>query len=278
MAFIKRNLLHLMLMVLPKEIYIQLFRFIGFLTHTTLGLDVLKSVEYVQSRSDRKQLILICTFSGLERKIATYRRIDRIFRGPRRAAQRMGERYGIIELLNGETPDLTLDIGANIGEFAEYISEFSDQVIAFEPDPIPFECLAFNLAKFPNVMYLECALAESTRVMQLYLATENADTSLFASNGSKEYIDVQAFALPDLPQVSSINGAEKILVKIDAEGYEPEVLKGFKDIIHLIKWISIDVGPERNGDRTETEVKKYLEDFGFITHMWSTNVLHGIRA
>lgn len=278
MAFIKRNFLHLMLKVLPKKIYIQFFRFIGFLTHTTLGLDVLKSVEYVQSRFDRKQLMLIRTFSGLERKIATYRRIDRIFRGPRRAARRMGERYGIIELLKGETPDLTLDIGANIGEFAEYISEFSDQVIAFEPDPIPFECLEFNLAKFPNVMYLECALAESTRVMQLHLATENADTSLFASDGIKESIDVQAFALSDLPQVSSIYGAEKILVKIDAEGYEPEVLKGFKNIIYLIKWISIDVGPERNGDRTEREVKKYLEDFGFITYMWSTNVLHGIRA
>ena len=50
------------------------------------------------------------------------------------------------------------------------------------------------------------------------------------------------------------------LIKIDAEGAEPEVIYGIDQCFSKIQYISADCGPERNGKPTLNEVKKHLWD------------------
>ena len=59
-------------------------------------------------------------------------------------------------------------------------------------------------------------------------------------------------------------GAEKIdLLKIEAEGFEPEVLIGFNSFFKKIKYIALDCGPERGGSTTYTECAGILEKAGY---------------
>ena len=55
------------------------------------------------------------------------------------------------------------------------------------------------------------------------------------------------------------------LLKIDAEGYEPEVLKGSKDTLNEIQYISVDYGNERGREEDSTicEVTNFLYENKF---------------
>ena len=54
-----------------------------------------------------------------------------------------------------------------------------------------------------------------------------------------------------------------ILIKMDTEGHEPEALEGMSKEIKKVKWVSIDTGPERSGNRTTDQVVKILSKYGF---------------
>jgi len=53
-----------------------------------------------------------------------------------------------------------------------------------------------------------------------------------------------------------------LLLKMDAEGFEPEILEGFGDQIKKIDYFAIDVSPEREGIDTEKEVTILLNNLG----------------
>jgi hypothetical protein len=55
------------------------------------------------------------------------------------------------------------------------------------------------------------------------------------------------------------------LFKLDAEGYEPEVLEGCEDIFKNIQYISVDFGNERGVGQENTIVKvnKILQENNF---------------
>ena len=53
------------------------------------------------------------------------------------------------------------------------------------------------------------------------------------------------------------------LIKCDAEGAEPEIIKGLNENAYQVKFITIDTIGERNGEDTTDEVIKLLEERQF---------------
>ena len=53
------------------------------------------------------------------------------------------------------------------------------------------------------------------------------------------------------------------MLKIDAEGHEPEVLLGGEKVLENVKWITIDAGPERLGETTTNQVVEVLSRNNF---------------
>ncbi|MFM1953459.1 MAG: hypothetical protein RL187_668, partial [Actinomycetota bacterium] len=53
------------------------------------------------------------------------------------------------------------------------------------------------------------------------------------------------------------------LLKIEAEGYEPEVLAGARSILPRVERITVDAGEEREGKSTAPECVTLLTDQGF---------------
>lgn len=228
-------------------------------THTTLG-----SITIWKVSNSHFEII---TPSGF--------RSSRFLKGFTHAADRQWNRYGISELLLGGNPEAVLDIGANIGEFTFAAQQRGIRsVYAFEPDPIAFNCLLQNV-RGQSINLFNIALGENTGEGTFFSAAEGADSSLIRPIVKSSELKVPIYRLDELAETREIKG--NVLVKMDAEGAEPEVLRGFEKFAHRISWISIDVGPERYGRSTREQAKSLLQKMGFKTSLYSEWILHGRR-
>lgn len=170
----------------------------------------------------------------------------------------MFDRYPLGDLSNS----LVLDVGAHVGEYALAASKLAQKVICFEPDPFAREALIRNTSSIENIEVMPIALSNKTGVSTFFIATEHADSSLFEPDKFTSKIQTQVMRLDDLS--IDTQGYRSVVLKMDAEGFEPEVLEGgltwIQSHLHVA---AIDVAPERAGSDTYQEVKRLLESIGF---------------
>jgi FkbM family methyltransferase len=168
----------------------------------------------------------------------------------------MLERYQLGDLRNA----LVIDVGAHVGEFAMASAPFAAKVISFEPDPVAREALLKNTASLRNVEVRPIALSDRNGPAKFFVATTQADSSLFEPEHYADVIEVDARRLEDL-QIP-VEGYSRVVLKMDAEGFEPEVLRGAGEWLRFLHVASVDVAPERAGKDTYAEVKGILEASG----------------
>lgn len=125
--------------------------------------------------------------------------------------------------------DVIVDIGANIGYytvlFADKVGK-SGKVIAIEPDPINFEILQKNIKenKLFNVVAVQAAVGSQTGELKLYKSKENfGDHKLYGGDKGEK---VKVIKLDEFLKDQKIN-----LIKVDTQGWEPEVFAGAKKTI-----------------------------------------------
>ena len=122
-------------------------------------------------------------------------------------------------------------------------------------------------------MYLNnFALSETSGKINFYASPMDADSSLIKPLTKSHQIEVQVKTLNEYIQRRNINGS--ILLKMDAEGAEPEVLRGILHSVSKFKWMAIDVGPENQGKDTILEVTSILSELGFQIMHFENWILH----
>jgi len=174
------------------------------------------------------------------------KRITRIAIDHKQMLKKLYKTYCLDELII-ENGDTILDCGANVGELYKYLSsqEISFRYIAFEPDKDAFLCLKKNTE---GCILNNFALGNKNVEMELFYDTQGANTSL-VDFGSDKYEKIQ------VKKLDSLNLTNIKLFKIDAEGFEPEVLDGAKETLKEISYIAIDYGNERGVDEDSTMVE-----------------------
>lgn len=158
--------------------------------------------------------------------------------------------------------DTVIDIGANVGDFARAVAAHGAQVLAIDGDPTVIACLKRNIEGLSGID-AECAILwkEATEVV-FYSAPGRADSSIFLPPGEGvPSFRAQATTLDRIAQARGIG--EIALLKMDAEGAEPEVLEGAPDVLARTRAVTIDTGPERNGETTTAACEAILEAAGF---------------
>lgn len=143
--------------------------------------------------------------------------------------------------VTGWGPGVIVDIGANYGDFTRAIQKFSPEsdLVLFEPVPMD----ASNLNEmFPEHTVHQVALSNRRGHSPFHLSTKGGDSSLFEPvQGVDRSILVEIAKLDDYQYFhSSIN-----LVKIEAEGAEPEIIEGGNKTLAASRYVVVDGGPER---------------------------------
>ena len=130
--------------------------------------------------------------------------------------------------------DWALDVGANVGQYTKRLSDLvgaSGRVLAFEPMATTFALLSANVAHFEhaNVTLLNAAASEDTRIVSMALPKFDCGLdNYYEAHISDSPGGASVMTLP----IDSLHLPQRVsLVKIDAEGHEPGVLRGMSELI-----------------------------------------------
>ena len=167
-------------------------------------------------------------------------------------------------------PGPVLDVGAHAGEFSLLALSRGRAVYAVEPDPDALACLRRNLAGRESVTVIDALVWNAEDELTFSLAASNADSSVFGSADTPEVttgtIRRRATTLDRIAEDHGIDGLA--FLKCDAEGAEPEVLEGGRELLRRTARIAIDTGPERRG----------RENIGRLRGVASRRRIHGAHA
>lgn len=176
---------------------------------------------------------------------------------------RLRQNFGIGDIVELREGDHIIDIGANVGEFAIACATLGARVDSIEGDPKVFACLARNIAAEPRITAHQTVVWHSEEDLTFFSAPSEADSSIIADANDPRYQPIQVHAVP-LDLLAERGGwGEIALLKCDAEGAEPEVLRGALTVLARTRAVAIDTGPERMGEETHEPVAAILASAGF---------------
>ncbi len=160
----------------------------------------------------------------------------------------------LLENIEFKDNDIIIDIGANNGDFYLCFDK-KIQYYGYEPSPVVFSNLKYNV-KNQNLNNLALSNNIQTNV-SFYISDEFGDSSILPISSYEKKIKINTTTLDEI--ISKINKKIKI-IKIEAEGYEPEILEGLKQFMNYVEYITIDCSYERgvNEETTITACSNYL--------------------
>ncbi len=160
------------------------------------------------------------------------------------------------------SPKIFIDIGANKGEYTQYLLKRKPNLEChiFEPSVSNFEKLK-NMFTQQNIFINKIGLSNSNKKSKLY---SNYSGSKLASLTKRrlEHFEVKMnyTEIIELQRFDNYwKNKESILdyVKIDVEGHELDVLEGFGDLINRVKLIQFEFGGCNIDTRT------FFQDFWY---------------
>jgi FkbM family methyltransferase len=160
------------------------------------------------------------------------------------------------------------DVGCNVGAYtllASSLVGIRGKVYAFEPNPIVYQRLAKTITEndITNVVLVNCGIGDRRGELTLYPNTQpgNASSTMVADGQS------HGFTVP-LETIDNIIAAHNVTkidyMKVDVDGFEPNVLKGAaqalaKKNIRFIQSEFCDYWLKRNGSNPEKLYRSIIE-------------------
>lgn len=161
--------------------------------------------------------------------------------------------------------DVILDVGANIGEVSMLLSDLFDaSPVAVEPELREFRALKQNLSSRRSFVSNALLWSHETEVL-FHSANETGDSSVFEVAGATAVNPRKTTTLDAVLEKTPFAESPIRLLKLEAEGAEPEILLGATNTLARTEFVTADLGPERGPNHTTTliPVLKYLESVGF---------------
>lgn len=148
-----------------------------------------------------------------------------------------------------EYTDKVIDCGANYGDLWLFLRDKIkvDNYIVFEPGINEFRALKKNV---PNNNIYNLGLGKGESKLKFYINEKDADSSLIEPIIYDEICEIQTTTLNSFFNNYDLEVIK--LLKLEAEGYEPEILLGSNKVLNKIEFIAIDGGYERGKKLEET--------------------------
>ena len=175
--------------------------------------------------------------------------------------ERLASLYQLTEIDFSEG-DVFIDCGANIGELGMWASKYKVQYYAFEPEEREAICCNLNnphaaIKTEPRALWYEAA------ELKFYSKADTADSSLIEIGDFDNIKVVKTVTLSEFVKEHNIKKIK--LLKVEAEGAEPEVLQGAESVLPIIEYVTVDCGSERGIEQLPTynECSEILLKNGF---------------
>ena len=156
--------------------------------------------------------------------------------------------------------DIVVDAGANIGCYSYAFKDKAKEVICFEPNPDAFDCLKYNLSKFPNVFLMNVALG--SRVGYVNVVKQ--------ANAGATFVEYEIVEKPkgciQISTLDRFNLPKVDFIKIDVEGFELALLQGGIKTITRDKpklYIEINEGTLARCGVTPKNIFEFLDNLGY---------------
>lgn len=174
-----------------------------------------------------------------------------------RRAESLANCYFLREI-DFKTGDIFIDCGANVGDLKIWfdLNHKDIEYVGFEPSPIEFNCLKANIQ---SGTVHNLGLWNKEGELEFYVSSQGADSSLIQPKSYDKKVITKVARLEEF-----IDKPIKLL-KLEAEGAEPEILQGLGQKLKLVQYISADLGYERGieSESTLAPVTNYLLSKGF---------------
>tara|TARA_B100000212_G_scaffold198365_1_gene149678 strand:- start:2584 stop:3219 length:636 start_codon:yes stop_codon:yes gene_type:complete len=133
----------------------------------------------------------------------------------------------ILKYVKENRPNLKncIDVGSHIGFWSKDFTNLFTHTFAFDPIPQVRECYIKNITNSNYTLYPYGLGKENKKISVLYSPKETGNTH--ASDKGNLEIEIKTIDTFNLPNIDYI--------KIDAEGYEIEVVEGAKKLIEECK-------------------------------------------
>jgi FkbM family methyltransferase len=167
--------------------------------------------------------------------------------------------------------DCVWDVGANVGF---YTASFSDlvgpdgSVIALEPVPASYRELTRNVAGHENVKTFNVGLSDRRQTLSMTIEEDpTSATNSFFGAGAGGRIDLELFAGDELASAEALTPPD--IIKIDVEGFEPEVLAGLRHTLSnprcrmVLCEVHFGILAARGEARAPDRIQRYLSALGF---------------
>lgn len=142
-----------------------------------------------------------------------------------------------------------IDCGANVGELGAFGRARGLEYHAFEPEKLEADCSDMNNYDGEANTNRFGLWSEDGR-LTFYSKPSTGDSSLFET---EDYVDRTELQVRSLDSVAAEKDLKNIaILKIEAEGAEPEILKGAVETLKLTKYVTVDCGFEKGLKKEST--------------------------
>ena len=178
--------------------------------------------------------------------------------------------------------DIIIDIGAHIGLFTLYASQYckNGTIFCFEPVDENYDILVDNITQnnLKNVKPFKSAVSKSESTITIYRNKDEAGHSMFSF--TSQALKVDSISLKKIIDENSINQCN--LIKMDCEGAEYEIIESlpleyFKKISKLIiEYHFADSKPKLVND-LKTKLMTISFKISTVSHSSDMGLLYAIK-
>ena len=155
----------------------------------------------------------------------------------------------LLKNVNFEIDDVVVDCGANYGDLWLSLDGKikPTSYITFEPGSLEHESIKLNA---PNGTHHKIGLSNKEDIVRFYVNEKDGDSSIIEPSEYSHFTDIKTTTLSSYVKSTAIDRVK--LFKLEAEGFEPEILEGSEEILSKVDYIAVDGGNERGKNYDET--------------------------
>jgi len=174
----------------------------------------------------------------------------------------------------GINPRTVIDVGANVGQFAVACAKIFPGVAvhSFEPLPHCLKQLDSNVARL-GVRVYPVALGEHAGEVTIHVNSHSHSSSILSLGDRHRQAfpdarEIQTLRVPVSTldrELESVSLENPVLLKLDVQGYEPQVLNGASETLKRVDYVLLEASfrPLYEGEKTFIEIARMMEDRGF---------------